>query len=679
MSQSQTIVLQGPIELLIFNRETMTLSIDGAEPGYGVITDNIDNHLEFTLDTHALDSLGDPDGQQARVDCNYRGKHLQFNVEVYSFDAQSAVLTTSVPNQGQLINHRQWERTSFDIEQGTLSVEIDVQTMMGKRTFCSNHLDAFSYNVLSFFIDRKEGLVIPGDVVERIAIATNQNIIFQATGKIARIEVSDAERDELFVVIQLDDPNRRQIPDIEPNKRSSDRYKFEGKTDAFVEFVHPFSQCSLVARLVDISNSGIAIAMQGSRLAMPPGLIIENASMQLPMHARLDVSLRVKSVSREMDDSGTLKLSMEFVEPSPRILKEVSAYVQHLLSENLVDATYQDIEDLWPFYFEAKFFYPSKRRQLTPHAEEVKKTLKQLLKHNTPLLKKILYKEDDTIKGHVTAIKVFDHTLMVQHLNALKTTNGAVAKQVIRAITSYFLDARANQSSGNRYVCFYYRPNNFYPKLIFGESARLIDNPEVCWTETYQFCTAKDEQVVATHQGLDIHEATDQDLSNLETFLIQTQDYRIFKLEGLSREMITNMAISDTYKAIGLYRYRRVFVAKNVATGKCVYAVCCYASPGLNFSELTNSIKLYCSHPTYAGNQELIDAVCDTALQSYQDTAIQEPVLLLREDQAVPSSFEMKKSYTLWAIDMPYVRKFKDATEVIFANMKEFVRHQKVS
>ena len=679
MSQSQTIVLQGPVELLIFNREMMTLCIEGAEPVYGVITDNIDNNLQFTLDAPALDLASDVCGQQAKVACNYRGKHLEFNVEINGYDPQSAVLTSSIPNQGQLTNHRQWERTSFDIEQGSLSAEIDVVTMMGKRTFRSNHLDAFSYSVLSFFIDRKQGLVVPGDVVERIVISTNENVIFHATGKIARIEVSDAERHELFIVIQLDDPNQRPALDIEPNKRSSDRYKFEGKTDAFVEFVHPFSQCGLVAKLIDISNSGIAITMQGSRLAMPPGLIIENASMQLPMHARLDVTLRVKGYTREMDDHETLKLSMEFVNPSPRILKEVSAYVQQLLSDHLVDATYQDIEDLWPFYFEAKFFYPSKRRQLTPHADDVKNTLRQLLKHNTPLLKKILYKEDDIIKGHVTAIKVFDHTLMVQHLNALKTTNGAVAKQVIRAITSYFLDVRANQSSGNRYVCFYYRPNNFYPKLIFGESARLIDNNEVCWTETYQFCTVKGELATTTYQGVDIHEATDQDLSHLETLLIQTQDYRIFKLEGLAREMVTDMAISDTYAAIGLYRYRKVFVAKEADTGQSVYAVCCYASPGLNFSELTNSIKIYCSHPTYAGNQKLIDAVCDTALQSYQDTAIQEPVLLLREGQAVPASFEMQKNYTLWAIDLLYAKKFRDATENIFANMKEFVRHQKVS
>jgi hypothetical protein len=677
MSKSQTIVLQGPIELLIFNQEKMTISIEGAETMYGVIADNINDNLLFSLDIPAPEFFV-VQGQLARVACNYRGKHLEFNVEVYSYDPQTAMLTTSVPNQGQLVNHRQWERTSFDFEPGSLTAEIDVMTLLGKRTFHANHLDAFSYNVLSLFLDRKQGVVIPGDIVDRIAISSNQSTIFYATGKVARIEISDPERDELFVVIQLDDPNRKPILDIEPNKRSSDRYRFEGKTDAFVEFVHPFSQYKMLAKLIDISNSGIAIAMHGSRLAMPPGLIIEHASMQLPMHARLDVSLCVKGFTREAHDPDTLKVCMEFVDPSPMLLKEVSAYVQHLLSDNLVDATYQDIEDLWPFYFEAKFFYPSKRRQLTPHADEVKKTLRNLLKSNTPLLKKILYKEDDTIKGHITAIKVFDHSLMVQHLNALKTNNGAFAKQVIRAITSYFLDKRANDISGNRYVCIYYRPDNFYPKLVFGESARLIDNDEICWTETYQFCTSNEQHTMPVYPGVETLEATEQDLSDLETLLIQTKDYRIFKLEGLAREMITRMAISDMYASIGLYRYRRVFVAKDVNSGQSVYAVCCYASPGLNFSELTNSIKLYCSHPQHDGNDKLIDAVCNYALESYQETALQQPVLLLREGQPVPSCFEVQKNYTLWAIDLLYAKKFRDATETIFANIKEFVRHQKV-
>lgn len=677
MSQSKTIVLQGPIEFLIFNQEIITLFVDQTSFISGHIADRTKDTLLIQLDTHDPDMLINSLGKEILVSSNYRSKRLEFSITIIEHEPISRVITTSVPHQGQLINHRQWERTCFDSESRSLRAEIVVDTMQGKRLFESCHLCEFSYQTLSLFVDRKQGLIFPNDFVDSVTIKSNRDAIFHATGKVTRIEKNEVRNDNMFVVIRLDDPNAKPILDIEPNKRHSDRFKFENKTDAFIEFIHPFSQSKKVAQLLDISNSGVSIVLQGSKFAMPPGLVIENVSMQLPMHARLDIKLRVKGYYQEMPNDEDLKVSMEFIDASAMLVKEVSSYVQHLLSNNLQDATYEDIDELWQFYFETGFIYEGKRRQLSTHTDAVRKTLRLLLKSNTPLLKKILYKEDDVIKGHVTAIKVFDNALMVQHLNALKTNSGSAAMQVIRGITSYFLDKTANFVSGNRYVCFYYRPDNMYPALVFGETTKLIDNDEICWTETYQFCLPTENRTLTEDDDIEVFEANVDDLSDLETLLIWNNDYRISRLEGLAREMITEMKISNSYERIGLYRYRKVFVAKMKSTGQTVYAVCNYASPGLNFSELTNSIKLFYDANSTANTQILIDAVCSLALESYQATELHSPVLLLRANQPIPSSFVLEKNYTLWAIDLVYAKKFKDATEHIFANLKEFVRKKK--
>lgn len=677
MSHSKTILLHDPIEFLIFNRDIISLTFAQTNYINGRITEYSDTTLSIQLDTDELDMASNSIGSDTLISCNYRSKRLEFNAVIIDYHGETKILTTSFPHQGKLVNYRLLERTFFDSDNSSLLAEIEIDTTLGHRTFKSNQFFEFSYHAISMFVDRNQGLIVPNDVVDRITIKSKKNTIFQATGKVSRIEKTESDNNRLFIVIQLDDPNAKPILDIEPNKRQSDRFIFENRNDAFVEFVHPFSQSKKMAQLLDISNSGISIIMQGTRYAMPPGLLIEKASMQLPMHTRLDVGLRVKGYYQEIRDSEDLKVSMEFVNATPMLVKEVSNFVQHKLSSHLEDATFEDVNELWHFYFETGFIYKGKRQQLQSNAEVVKETFRLLLKSNTPLLKKILYKEEGIIKGHVTAIKVFDHALMVQHLNALKANSGSAAMQVIRGITSYFLDNRANHVSGNRYICFYYRPDNLYPALVFGEAVNLIDDEDLCWVDTYQFCLPAEDYPVIQNDDIEVYEASSEDLSNLETLLISNNDFNILRLEGLVRETMANMSITEAYERIGLYRYRRVFVAKIKTTGQRIYAVCSYASPGLNFSELTNSIKLFYSSDVKSTAQLLTDAVCAYALQTYLSTPVHNPALLLKSEQPVPASFVIEKNYTLFALDVRHTKKFKDATEHIFANLKEFVRKKK--
>ncbi|MBI1423840.1 MAG: hypothetical protein GC149_10280 [Gammaproteobacteria bacterium] len=677
-NQGKTVLLSEPIEFLIFNQIPITCSFGETSPVHGYIEDSTDNDVLINIAPEDRQNINTEPGGEIRVSCNYRAKRLEFVLKINGHDAASGLIRADIPHQGQLVNYRVWERTQFDHDAQTLQAEVTIETLLGRRSFKTSEFSEFSYQSLSLFIDRNQGIIVPNDVVTSITIKSRKQTIFQGTGKVTRIENIHDKADTLYIVVKLDDPNYKPVLDIEPNKRQSDRFVFENRSDAFIEFTHPFSKVHKMALMYDVSNSGISIIMQGSKYAMPIGLMIEKASMQLPLHPRLEVSLLVKGYYQEEAADNTLKVCMEFVNASAMLVKEVSNFVQHKLSTHLLDATYEDIEELWYFYFETGFIYKDKRRQLQENSETVKNTFRALLKSNTPLIKKILYKEDGVIKGHVTAIKVFDQTLMVQHLNALKTNSGPAAMHVIRAITSYFMDSKANDVSGSRYICFYYRPNNFYPNLVFGSAVKLIDNPDLCWIDTYQFCLpAPENKTEAQDPDIDVYEAQESDLVELENILIDEKDFRIMRLEGMVRETMADMSLSKSYEDIGLYRYRKIIVAKNRSTGQSVYAACTYGSPGLNFSELTNSIKLFYASDTRQKLQQMIDSVCDYALKTYENTDVRNPALLLKSDQPAPACFEIEKNYTLFALDVRHTKKFRDATEHVFANFKEFVRNQK--
>jgi hypothetical protein len=56
-----------------------------------------------------------------------------------------------------------------------------------------------------------------------------------------------------------------------------------------------------------------------------------------------------------------------------------------------------------------------------------------------------------------------------------------------------------------------------------------------------------------------------------------------------------------------------------------------------------------------------------------------EPPLLLDINQPVPDCFAIEKNYTLFALDINHTRKFKNATEHIFANFRQFVKRKKTA
>ena len=683
--------LNGPLDYLIFTQAPVNLSVNG-DPTLeliGRITEHGDEGIAVRLSD--LDGFSETElmsaGVAGTLSASYRSMRLEVNVELTSVDWQVGVVVLSASGQGQLIDNRGWQRAKFVSGAAMPQATVTIDTITGERSFVAVELLEFSYQTVSLYLDRTNGLALPNDCVRAMTIHRGRSVLFEATGRVARIDKrrrAPGHQDSYFVVIELDDPNRRPAIDIEPNKRRSDRLMLVERKDAFIEFDHPFLDTTILAYIMDLSNSGLSILIDDPKHALPAGMVIGGASLQLPLRPRFEVGLRVRghhTVGAPGEHS--CKISMAFTDVSPHLVKEVSAFVQRSASEKLVDANSEDSQSLWEFYFETGFIYGKKRRQLQGYSDAVQSTLNRLLDSNTPLLKKILYKEEGAIKGHVTAVKAFDHTLMVQHLNALKAAEGSAAMSVIRGMTSFFLDQSVNSQANNLFVCAYYRPDNLYPSLVFGETARLIDNQTMCWTQDYEFCILTHDRAAGTpaasRQGIVCRESTSDDWEALETLLIEGRQVGLLRMEGLSREQLTRLAISPEFEKIGLYRYRKVFVAQDEVHGHTAYAVCNYASPGLNFSELTNSIKFFYDGADQTVMKELADALVTRIVESYQATAMSEPVLLLAHGQPVPAGFTVEKTYTLWGLDLAHVKKFRDATEHIFRNLKSFVRQRKAS
>lgn len=676
--------LKGPVDYLIFTSATVKVNLGGNLSCYGMIVDHDDGKA-------VLECRGNEPRQQARVEVGqqvnisaaYKSMVLEFSAEVGELGAEGQ-LTVRLPLQGTLREQRNAARAK--LIGADLRVELQIDGIDGLLRFQAVALDNYTFESIALFLNRADGLALPGDVVRQIQLFKGETLVLQGAGSVLLVDKTRQTKnhpDSYVVVVRLDTPTPACPIEVGRSRRRSERVSLLEVQNAFVEFQHPLApELRLSGYLSDLSNSGLSILLEPGAPPVPVGLLIPDASLQLPLKPRLPIALRVVTFQQNEQEEAAAecRVGLEFQNMTPALVKAVTGVMQQGVSEHLVDATGDDYDRLWEFYFETGFIYGGKRKQIQAHAAKCFSTFQKLLQSNTPLLKKILYKEGDEIKGHINAVRFFDHAFILQHLSALKTSAESAGRAVIDGMITHFIDAKPNRDSGARYAMAFYRPNNLYPAAVFGGSAQIIDDPKICWTVDYDFVVPTNSSVAAIRlsDNLILREATEADLAQLETLLLNAGEQQLMRAEGLTREKMTHLTITQDYESIGLYRYRRVFVAEHGPSGHTAYAVCNYASPGINFSELTNSVKVFFSSPCGAQNQELIDALMVDVAASYANTDMPQLVLLLLSGQPTPRGYAVTKTYTQWFMDGSNgIPQFRDATQRVFENIRIYLRRRK--
>ncbi len=676
--------LKGPVDYLIFTSATIKVGLGSGRVVYALIADHEDG--KAVLQCRGIESWGPMQGQAGQsveVSAPYKSMVLTFSADVVEMGSHGH-LTVQLPLQGTLREQRNAARAR--LTGSDLRVELQIEGVDGLLRFQALALDNYSFESIALFLNRADGLTLPGDVVRQIQVFKGDTLVLEGAGSVLLVDKTRQTQDHpdsYVVVVRLDAPAPACPLQVGRSRRRSERVSLLEEQNAFVEFQHPLApEVRLSGYLSDLSNSGLSILLESGMPPIPVGLLVADASLQLPLKPRIPIELRVVTFQQieQEDAEGERRIGLEFQNMSPALVKAVTAILQREVSEHLVDASSEDYDRLWEFYFETGFIYGGKRKQIQAHAAKCFNTFQKLLQSNTPLLKKILYREGDEIKGHINAVRFFDQSFIIQHLNALKASGESAGRAVIQGINTFFVDAKANRDSGARYVMAFYRPNNLYPAAVFGGSAQIIDDPQFCWTVAYGFAVPPKAPVAVAgnSDNVDVWEANEADRAGLETLLITTGEHQLMRAEGLTQEKMVHLDITREYESIGLYRYRRIFVAEHSPTRHRAYAVCNYASPGINLSELTNSIKFFFSAPHCTENQALIDRLTVDAAASYAETDMPEMVLLLLPGQPTPKGYAVTKTYTQWFIDTNYGPQFRDASLRVFENIRSYLRRRKV-
>jgi len=624
------------------------------------------------------------------VTLSYRQRLLSFETRILTAEeiptgiqVTANQLVLAKPGSGTIGTRRVTHRVSLLKISSPLKAIIEAKTEAGKLEFETELFADLSQCGIGLFVKRSQGLVLTGDKIDSIRIYLKNELIIETTGTVQRVDPNrraGANQGSYFLAIRLTDnlsSNGRAV--AENDRRQTGRAALLNQS-AFIKFRHPiFSDGDMTAQIIDISTSGISVLGNSSRLPLVAGMILHNADLQLPFQPRHRLQFRILQVQQVEDDQESgYRLRGEMIGISQQLLKAINSLVQTSRNSEVVDATLDDYEKLWEFLFETGFIYGDKRKQLQENAKKLFDTYTKLLQPDVNIVKNVVFKSKGTIWGHLSAIRCFDNAWLIQHLNALKSFEApSAAQDVVMAIADYFLDTKANQSVGSSFVSCYYRPNNLYPSMVFGEIKGHANDLRISDFEDLDFCLpealCKELHAEPAFSSISCHEATDQELYELESILIASGRHRLIRIEGLSVEGLKTLAISKEYERLDLYRYRKVFVARCERTGKSVFAVCNYASPGINLSELTNSFRLSCSDVSAEVNFGLASAVSDIVLKSYARTEVPDAVLLLSRNQPLPYQFNRGKVYRYWFFDTSKCSLFKEGAAKVFANLREYI------
>ncbi len=582
---------------------------------------------------------------------------------------------------GALQNQRVKTRFPLETYSPYLKAEIKVFSTLGDFTFETRHLADLSQTSLSLFLDRSQGLALPGDKVSSLTLFHQNEIILETEGVVQRTDmkrVSEQIKNGYFAVIGMKPPS--------PSTRWTSGERAEGgglipmePSRAYVDADHSILRgYGFSGEIQNLSSSGLSFCVDDPEIPFAAGLILNDFYIHIPPN-NLNLKACVKVSDCSPFSGGGFTVSGEFLGVSIDLIKTINRLRDGLVDSRLVEAKREDFDQLLEFFFESGFIYSAKRKQLQKYAASVRKTNLTLLQSGGGLMKKVIFKENREIKGHLSALRFFDRTWLVQHLTTHHSTGTATSRAILSSMANFFLDPSANRKVDTSFVTCFYRPGNVYPEVLFGETQRVVGNPEICDVADLDFCVsgAADEgpaEPKMEKSGIRCHEAQPADLSRLERLLVEEGHYFTIRIEGLTAEGLTNLAVSAEYAKLGLYRKRRVFVARQQEEGDAVYAVCNYASPGCNLSELTNSFRFYYARSGPEPKNGLVNALSRHVLASYKATEMSSPVLLLGEGQILPDLFKRVRKYRYWFFDAAYGGLFKKTAESNIDNLKEILR-----
>jgi hypothetical protein len=416
-----------------------------------------------------------------------------------------------------------------------------------------------------------------------------------------------------------------------------------------VGFTHPLTGKRLDLQALDISSSGFATEEFFHSATLLPGLIIPEVELEIGNHfiMRCRAQVLYRNVVRTSGGDDVARCGVLFLDMSVEDQTALSALLHQNANSRSRVCNRVDMEELWRFFFESGFIYPSKYLSIRDYKDQFKETYEKLYLRSPAIARHFIFQERGIIFGHMSMIRSDANTWLIHHHAASRSGHGMAGVAVLDQVSQYINEFHLHRSTRMDYVMCYYRQENRFPSRVFGGVARDVANPKASSVDEFAYALL-DELPPAKAEALTVLPAGPEDLSELERCYERRSGGLALRALNLTADILEEDDLDAEYARCGFKRRRHVFALKSGDSLLAVAAVT-LTDLGLNLSNLTNCMHFFVVDEDRLSGDALVSAARGLAGHF---KAREVPVLVYPASYADTQRLPYEKKYILWVFNM---------------------------
>ena len=362
-----------------------------------------------------------------------------------------------------------------------------------------------------------------------------------------------------------------------------------------IVFSHPLTKKLVNLKVVNISGSGLSVEEDRNNPVLLPGMFLMNVKLRFTNNFQLNFDGQIiHRTTFEEDHKENCRCGIAFLDMPINEHVQLLGLLQHACDPNAYICDTVDMDELWHFFFESGFIYPQKYKHLQENKERAKQVYQTLYTENPNIARHFIYRDKGAILGHISTLRFYEKAWMIHH-HAAKGTKGRKAGiAVLNQIGSFINDSHSIYSMHMDFVICYFRPENRFPKRVFGGVTEELNDPKSCSIDTFAYYY----QDMATSCPWDLtgpwelKKASKEDMLDFAAFYESLSGGLLISALDLESESLGQNNLDIEYKRIDIKKEREIFSLKMNGQLKAIL-ILNISDLAINLSELTNSLKVF--------------------------------------------------------------------------------------
>ncbi len=416
-----------------------------------------------------------------------------------------------------------------------------------------------------------------------------------------------------------------------------------------ISFNHPFFRKRIQREVHDISTSGFSVIEEESEGVLLTGLLL--ADLTINYASILKMTCTAQVLYRRPEKENKVLCGLAILDMDIKDYSRLSHILSSASDPYVCVSSEVDMDALWEFFFDTGFIYPKKYHLFQSYRDDFKETYRKLYQENPEIARHFTYEKDGKIYGHMSMVRAYERTWMIHHHAARPLDGKRTGFVVLKHLVNYLNGMYHLPSASMDYLMCYFRPDNTFPNLIFGDFSRELGNSKGCSMDLFSYVPYP---VMGRHENLPdewaLKESSALELWELDLFYRHVSGGLFFEAFGIRQNNTGESSLSMTCSRLGFTRHWMAYSLVHRGDLKAVLIVD-QSDLGINLSELLNCIKIVITDPGGLPWQILSTAI-DQLAGIYQVDKI--PILIYPTSYAEAGNVLSEKQYNLWILDVHF-------------------------